>query len=1790
MPLFGNISPESVRLAALMSGLAYRDGTQSLESRLPAGWVSILPDLNLPLTNGYYEVSTSHWFSPDSTAAGFAAQNGDTLVIAFRGTEDQEIIADLIDQAEGVRTEQYEPLRDLVVGAVAYALQHDIANVLITGHSLGGQLAALAVADLCSLYPALTNRPAGWEVVTFASPGISLEDAAPITQSWRDGMLAIGHTEDPVYIYTWGDRERPGNDLRLDLPEVDGNQFSVEEHRHVYYDYDARLLAESELTTHARLSSATHAYIYSDAVEIINDEYQPGFHLLGGGGDVFTASLALPYFVDGGDGNDFLIGNSGDDELAGGQHNDNLRGGGGTDRLWGGDGADDLVGGDGADSLYGGSGPDMLFGGSGIDVLRGGIGSDTLQGGGDGDTLYGNADFGALNAEGDADVFVLRDADKATALLGGTVHIKDYNQGVTGGFYVFGGEGDRIDISQILTSTGGNLDAGQVRVIADSGGAYSLFQINTSGGASDWLTMARLHGISAGDTVSVQLSLSQVTAISVTGAPDTGGAGDGFDFPLGVVDAGGRRGATPTIDGDGYYVSNEFGEYYDVSASPLDYHLGEDWNFEVGDDTGAPVFSIGAGEVVFAGPGGTNWGNVVILSHPLVNGEHGGFVSSMYGHLGELSVVKGQLIGRGTQIGVVGAPEGTSTGAHLHFEIRSGENPDALKVGYGYSETPQPTGWIDPTNFIQLHRQSGIAPTLAAWTIEPASTTIAEGNASLTFTIRRASTESVETVYISTVMNRGSANEGDYAGWLNVAHTFAIGESTFDAHVAINDDVTYEGDETFGLIVQASSSDPASLYLAAASFTIDDEDSAPPPLPGESWTATAEDRSWSGTDGADSASGGSFDNVIRGRGGNDALYGGAGGDSIYGEEGDDTVSMSGADADVLSGGSGTDLLILARQDLTAPQDFAFQPGGDFTLSDGTSVTGFELIQFWSGSGDDRFVIAPVVAGTSSFAGGDGVDTAVVDYSMFDDAVTFQRTSINFANPRASINTALSAPGGAEHRVDFKEVERFEIAGGSGNDSLDTGSSGLLDGDDVLSGNGGDDELHGGVGADTLYGGAGNDYLNSGNPGVDAANSVYGGEGDDTVQATGDGADVLSGGSGIDFLSLSRQDLTTAQDVEFQPGGGFTLTDGASVTGFELIQFLSGSGDDRFVIAPVVSGTSSFAGGDGVDTAVVDYSMFDAAVTFQQTRLALSNPGNSVYTVLSAPGGVEHRVVFREVERFEIAGGSGNDSLNTDNFGQLPGDDVLRGNAGDDELRGGARSDTLYGGTGNDYLYGGSGAYYGWSSAHSIYGGEGDDTVSVSSGVGVDMLSGGSGIDFLSLSRQDLTTAQDVEFQPGGGFTLTDGTSVTGFELIQFWSGSGDDRFVIAPVVAGTSSFAGGDGVDTAVVDYSTFGEAVTFLLTAINSLNPGASRYTALSALGGLEHRIEFREVERFEIAGGSGNDRLDTGSGGLLSGDDALSGNGGNDSLYGGAGSDTLYGGTGNDRLEGGTGNDIAVFSGAWSTYTVLGSTASLTLIGPDGTDVISGVEQFQFDDRTLTAAEISNYPPVGVDDVNGADTVREGGANDATGDPSAAGNVLVNDTDADTPMGDTLSVAGVSSVSAGSSGALGTVLPGLYGSLTLHADGSWSYALDNSDPDTNALAAAAMAQDIFAYVVRDVQGATDTGNLTITISGANDTPVAVADTVEAAEDTAVGYSPSVLLANDTDVDAGTTLAIASVTAGTGGTVLLSAGTGVVVFTPTANLSSAASFTYTESDGTTTSAPATDTVNVAPVNDAPVT
>ncbi|MEM6779359.1 MAG: Ig-like domain-containing protein, partial [Planctomycetota bacterium] len=134
------------------------------------------------------------------------------------------------------------------------------------------------------------------------------------------------------------------------------------------------------------------------------------------------------------------------------------------------------------------------------------------------------------------------------------------------------------------------------------------------------------------------------------------------------------------------------------------------------------------------------------------------------------------------------------------------------------------------------------------------------------------------------------------------------------------------------------------------------------------------------------------------------------------------------------------------------------------------------------------------------------------------------------------------------------------------------------------------------------------------------------------------------------------------------------------------------------------------------------------------------------------------------------------------------------------------------------------------------------------------------------------------------------------------------------------------------------------------------------------------------------------------------------------------------------------------------------------------------------------SNDGPNAISDNNIA--VEAGGVGNGSGAVNPTGNALSNDNDLD--VSDSLSVVGVSAgIHVSTSGSINTAVPGLYGAITLQSNGTYTYAVDNSNPLVQALIGSGdTLSDVFTYTVSDNIGLTSTAQIYITIQGANDNP----------------------------------------------------------------------------------------------------
>ncbi len=454
--VFGTFDPDTVALASRLAEAAYLKD-EELETRLGeiGGWTNVTSTVvGQPLGNGMFASDNSRAYIGRDGGG-----DGTTVVLSFMGTWGAEEV-DAQEDLPG-ELQQFVPLITAMLNYIAAqnAAGHPVEEIMVVGHSLGGQISE-ALTQFWS--NSGFQPPVPVTVYTFGSPGIELEDALEVNSFWHDRLFEFGFEEDKFF----------GHDIPLDLGDIDDNNrpgtvYTAvvgnlgpdlrEEHSIALYVDRLDQLADSDLSELDMPSVSLRFGSDGD-----NDfEVSPGLFYLGGrGDDEVTVTDTGPNFVEGGDDNDILTGGAATDNFAGGAGNDQLFGLGASDRLFGGagndlldggadgdfltagtgndvlyggaagSGSDWMIGGDGMDTVYGGDdvdvlfgddvaplpvtgGPDQLFGGDGADYINGGLGNDQIQGdaaadwmeAGDGDdTIYGGADGDFINAEAGNDL------------------------------------------------------------------------------------------------------------------------------------------------------------------------------------------------------------------------------------------------------------------------------------------------------------------------------------------------------------------------------------------------------------------------------------------------------------------------------------------------------------------------------------------------------------------------------------------------------------------------------------------------------------------------------------------------------------------------------------------------------------------------------------------------------------------------------------------------------------------------------------------------------------------------------------------------------------------------------------------------------------------------------------------------------------------------------------------------------------------------------------------------------------------------------------------------------------------------------------------------------------------------------------------------------------------------------------------------------------------------------------------------------------------------------------------
>ena len=695
------------------------------------------------------------------------------------------------------------------------------------------------------------------------------------------------------------------------------------------------------------------------------------------------------------------------------------------------------------------------------------------------------------------------------------------------------------------------------------------------------------------------------------------------------------------------------------------------------------------------------------------------------------------------------------------------------------------------------------------------------------------------------------------------------------------------------------------------------------------------------------------------------VLGSAFADTLSGDAGDNVLT-GGAGADILAGGLGANTLDYADSATAVSVDLAtgLVSGGE---AEGDVISGFENVVGSGGddslTGDGGDNILTGNGGNDILDGGAGAD--LLTGGIGDDELTG-----GLGDDRLEGNAGADRLDGAAG-ADI-------LAGGAGRDTLSyaastaavridlalgTGSGGDATGDlisgievvigsahgDTLTGDDGNNELHGGAGDDTLIGGLGSNTLDGG-AGVDTASYAVSDSAVTVDLTTGrasfggrnqidqliaienvigsihadhlvgdDGANRLSGGTGNDTLDGGAGD-----DLLDDRGGADTYHFGAGYG----VDVVSDSGRETGVVDVVQMGVGIAPG----DIALSRDGIYDLILTLAGTSDQLIVSGQFAAVSLTRgtygideyrfDGGVVWNRAAIEAMLAPVAT-DGNDELigfeAADVLGGGLGDDVIWGGDGNDTLSGGAGNDELQGGTGNDRLDGGAGN-------DLLVGGSGSDTFVFGLGSGADTIreaTGGSfwlssGLDVLELTAG--VVPADVTVSRGGA---------SGLDLIIALVGT-TDRLTIESQFenSGSSFFTESSGVESVrFTNLTTWDKAMLEAMTAVGT--------TGDDVITGTVYNDTLRgEAGNDTIEGLAGNDTLLGGDG-----DDALHGNDGADRLEGGLGSDTLEGGIGADVLDGGDGIDEAGYGNSASGVTV--DLAAATGLGGDAEgDTFTAIE----------------------------------------------------------------------------------------------------------------------------------------------------------------------------------------------------------------------------------------------------------
>ena len=1408
-------------------------------------------------------------------------------------------------------------------------------------------------------------------------------------------------------------------------------------------------------------------YTLTDNVENLT---QTGFAGVRGTGN------ALDNTINGNIGNNALFGLEGDDLLSGGAGNDILDGGLGADRMLGGTGEDSYIvdnAGDLVEELAG-AGNDTVY--SSIDY--------TLTANVENLTLTGSED---LNGAGNAmNNLITGNSGNNTASAGDGADI--VNAGA-GNDVVSGGNGD----DQL------NGEAGDDRLFGDAGndsidggaGADTMagglgndtFVVDNAG---DLVLESAAEGIDLVQSSITYTLTDNVENLTLTGALDIDGNGNEL---ANVIN--GNTGAN-VLDGKAGddTINGNLGNDTLIGGAGDDLLNGQAGDDRLQGDSGKDVLDGGIGADNMAGGLGDdiyivdNAGDVVLENA----GEGSDTVQSSITTSLASNVENLTLTGAGAINGTGNALDNVVTGNNAANLINGGAGQDTL-VGNGGDDVLDGGTGTDTM-------QGGIGND--TYVVDDAQDVVIEAAGQGTLDTVNASIDYLLGANVENLVLTGADNLSGTGNSLANSITGNAGQNLIDGGAGVDTmsgglgDDTYIVDTTGDVIVEAANAGFDVAY-ASASYTLSAnvEKLVLTGAAGINGTGNAQDNKLIGNDGNNVLSGMAGNDSIEGGAGNDTLDGGTGADLLIGGTGNDTYIVDSAlDVIVENAGEGVDTV---QASFTAALGEHLE---NLTLTGGANIdgSGNALDNVITGNSGNNVLNGG--AGSDTLLGGAGNDVYEVD--AFDTVV--EAAGAGTDTVRAGFNYTLGA-----------NLENLVLSGGDLNGAGNALANSIV-------GTAGNNVLDGGLGADILDGGAGNDtYI------VDNSADVV-------VEAAGNGVDtVLASASyqlaaNVEHLVLTGSaninGAGNALDNTITGNSGSNLLDGGQ--GADLL--LGGAGNDTLVGG---EGDDRLDGGQDADL-MQGGAGNDVYLVDNAGDTAIEAAGNGIDTVYASAS----HVLGANVENLVLTGGAGLQGTGNASDNSITGsngDDRIAGMAGNDILAGGAGNDLLLGGAGNDtYLFG-------LGDGHDrVVDAEGKGTLAIRGGLtAADLDATQSGNDLvltIVASGESIVLADwlvqsegitDIVFDDGsvldhGGIAGLLNAAPTAFDDVL--TVGEDDGALLVPVtqlLANDSDPDFGDAVTVIAVGASRMGASIGF--------DDGQIVYGIGDAYQGLAAGDTVEDSFSYTIADEMGETSTAVAHVTIIGANDA-------------AVTTSDAGATAEGSTGAVTGNVLANDSDI-DHGTVLQVANAGTWAGAYGSLSIAQDGSYRYtlnneaaNVQGLNAGEtvLDTFTYVATDGIEGVAStlaITIAGANDAPvvtadvalvsedGVPAASGNVLANDSDADS--GAHLSVAAPGAYT------------GAYGTLVLAQDGSYTYSLDNALASVQSLAAGQSVIDRFDYVATDGE-AKVASNLAVTITGTNDAPVVAADVAQVGEDGIVAASGNVL-ANDGDRDAGTTLAIAA-------------------------------------------------------------